>query len=152
MLLKTLRTGGAASAMLAVALLCPMVASAAECSLPAEAQDGKLVSNQCKSCHVFEADKPSRPTAPNLHEVFGAMPASRRDFQKYSEGMQGAAAHNAQWTEDALFDYLADPKAYLAKVNGADVRHAMYFQLKDEKKRRDIIAYLKAIKRHPECE
>jgi cytochrome c len=135
----------------AVAVLAAGAASAAECTLPAEAQAGKAVSNQCKSCHVFEADKPSRPTAPNLHDVFGAIPASRKDFPKYSEGMLGAAAKNATWTEDSLFEYLADPKSYLVKVNGGDVKHAMYFQLKDEQKRKDIIAFLKAIKGHPEC-
>jgi cytochrome c2 len=136
---------------LAAVALSAGIASAAECTLPAEAQAGKTVSNQCKSCHVFEADKPSRPTAPNIHDVFGATPASRKDFPKYSEGMLGAAAKNATWTEAALFDYLGDPKAYLLKVNGADVKHAMFFQLKDEQKRKDIIAFLKAIKGHPEC-
>jgi len=136
---------------LAAIALAAGAASAAECTLPAEAQAGKTVSNACKACHIFEADKPSRPTAPNLHEVFGSVPASRKDFPKYSEGMLGAAAKNAVWTETALFDYLADPKAYLAKVNGADVKHAMFFQLKDEQKRKDVIAFLKAIKGHPEC-
>jgi len=126
-------------------------ASAAECQLPPEAQAGKAVSNQCKSCHIFEADKPSRPTAPNLHDVFGARPASRKDFPKYSEGMLGAQAKNATWTEAALFDYLGDPKAYLVKINGAEVKHAMFYQLKDDQKRKDVIAFLKAIKDHPEC-
>jgi cytochrome c len=135
-----------------VLLLSSGAVRAAECSLPPDAQDGKIVANQCKSCHVFEADKPSRPTAPNLHEVFGAMPASRRDFPKYSEGMRGAAEKGAAWTEANLFDYLGDPKAYLVKVNGGDVKHAMYFLLKDEQKRHDVIAFLKAIKGHPECD
>ena len=102
------------------------------------------------SCHAIEADLPSRPTAPNIHEVFGSMPASRKDFP-YSEGMIGAAAKGATWTEAALFDYLADPKAYLNKVNGAEVKHKMFYQLKDEQKRRDVIAYLKAIKGKTAC-
>jgi len=135
-----------------VLLVSSGAAGAAECTLPPDAQNGKIVANQCKSCHVFEADKPSRPTAPNLHEVFGSMPASRRDFPKYSEGMRGAAAKGATWTEANLFEYLADPKAYLIKVNGAEVKHGMYFLLKDEQKRNDVIAYLKAIKGHPECD
>lgn len=136
---------------LSAALLTAGAVNAAECSLPADAAAGKAVSNQCKSCHVFEADKPSRPTAPNIHEVYGSEPASRKDFPKYSEGMLGAAEKHAAWTDAALSDYLADPKAYLAKVNGKDVKHAMFFQLKDEQKRKDMIAFLKAIKGHPEC-
>src|SRR5271165_5487183 len=126
MSLKHLVAGLAAIAFTAGA------ASAAECSLPPEAQAGKMVSNQCKSCHIFEADKPSRPTAPNLHDVFGAKPASRKDFPKYSEGMLGASAKNATWTETALFDYLGDPKSYLVKINGGEVKHAMFYQLKDD--------------------
>ncbi len=136
---------------LAVAVIAAGTAAAAECKLPADAQAGKTVSNQCKSCHIFEADKPSRPTGPNLHDVIGRKAASRTDFPKYSEGMQGASAKGLVWTEDKIFDYLADPKAFLAKVNGADVKHAMFFQLKDEQKRKDMIAFLKAIKDKPEC-
>jgi cytochrome c len=145
MSLKSLLAG------LAVAALTASAASAAECSLPAEAQAGKAVANQCKSCHVFEADKPSRPTAPNIHDIYGAAAGARKDFPKYSEGMLGAATKNTTWTDANLMDYLADPKAFLNKVNGAEVKHAMFFQLKDEQKRKDIIAFLKAIKGKAEC-
>lgn len=136
---------------MAVAVIAVGSAAAAECTLPPEAQAGKAVSNQCKSCHIFEADKPSRPTGPNLHDVFGRKAGTRADFPKYSEGMQGANAKGLVWTEDKILDYIADPKAFLAKVNGADVKHAMFFQLKDEQKRKDIVAFLKAIKDKPEC-
>ena len=139
------------AAGLAVAVIAAGSAAAAECTLPADAQAGKTVSNQCKSCHIFEADKPSRPTGPNLHDVFGRKAGTRTDFAKYSEGMQGASAKGLIWTEDKILDYLTDPKAFLAKVNGAEVKHAMFFQLKDEQKRKDLIAFLKAIKDKPEC-
>ena len=145
MFLKSLRVGATVAALCVGAS-----AMAAECSLPPEAQAGQAVSKQCLSCHVIEADKPSRPTAPNIHEVFGSLPAGRHDYP-YSDGMIGASAKGATWTEEALFDYLADPKAYLNKVNGAEVKHKMFFQLKDEQKRHDVVAYLKAIKGKPEC-
>lgn len=144
MFFKTLMVGATAAA------LCAGVAEAADCSLSPEAQSGQAVSKQCMSCHVIEADKPSRPTAPNIHEVFGALPAGRKDYP-YSDGMIGASAKGATWTEAALFEYLADPKAYLNRVNGAEVKHKMFFQLKDEQKRHDVIAFLKAIKGKPEC-
>ncbi len=144
MLLKSLAAG------LIVVVLSAGAASAADCALSPEATSGKAVSLQCMSCHVFQADLPSRPTAPNIHEVFGSLPAGRKDFP-YSEGMIGAAAKGAVWTETSLFDYLADPKAYLIKVNGSEVKHKMFYQLKDEQKRRDVIAYLKAIKGKPDC-
>ena len=144
MFLKSLMAGATAVALSAGA------AQAAECALSPEAQSGQAVSKQCMSCHVIETDKPSRPTAPNIHEVFGSLPASRKDYS-YSEGMIGAAAKGATWNETSLFDYLADPKAYLNKVNGAEVKHKMFFQLKDEQKRKDVVAFLKAIKGKPEC-
>ena len=144
MIFKSLMAGAVA------AVLCVGSAEAGECVLSPEAQSGQAVSRQCMSCHVIEADKPSRPTAPNIHEVFGSLPAARKDYP-YSEGMTGAAAKGATWTEEALFDYLADPKAYLNRVNGAEVKHKMFFQLKDEQKRHDVVAFLKAIKGKPDC-
>lgn len=126
-------------------------ALAAECSLPADAQAGKTVSNACKACHVFEADKPSRVTGPNLHDMFGAVAGSRVDFPKYSEGMTGAHDKGVKWTEDNLFAYVGDPKSFLDKVNGKEVPHAMAFKLADEQKRKDLIAFLEAIAGKPEC-
>lgn len=126
-------------------------AFAADCALPADAQPGKSVSNQCKACHVLDADKPSRATGPNLHDVYGWVAGSRSDFQNYSEGMKGAHDKGITWDDDNLFQYIGDPKAFLDKVNGKEVKHAMFFQIKDEQKRKDVIAFLKAIKGKPEC-
>lgn len=137
--------------VLLVALTTAGAAMAAECSLPPDAAAGKVVSNQCKACHIFEADKPSRPTAPNIHDVFGEKAVVRKDFPKYSEAMTMASGKGLVWTEDKIFDYLADPKAFLAKFNGSDAKNAMFFQLKDEAKRKQVIAFLKAIKGKPEC-
>ena len=136
---------------MAIAVMAAGSAFAAECALPADAQAGKTVSNQCKTCHVFEADKPSKPTGPNIHDVYGEKAASRKDFPRYSEGMTGASAKGLVWTDANVFEYLADPKAFLDKVNGGEVKHAMFFNLKDEQKRKDVIAFLKAIKGKPEC-
>jgi cytochrome c len=123
----------------------------ADCALPPDAQPGKTVSNTCKACHVLEADKPSRATGPNLHDVYGSVAGSRADFAKYSEGMQGAKAKGLTWTDENLAGYIADPKGFLDKINGKEVPHAMLFQLKDEQKLKDVIAFLKAIKGKAEC-
>ena len=131
MVLKFLAAG------LTLAVLSAGAATAADCPLSPEEESGKTVSRQCMSCHAIEANLPSRPTAPNIHEVFGSLPASRKDFP-YSDGMIGAAGKGAVWTESALFDYLGDPKAYLNKINGAEVKHKMFYQLKDEQKRREF--------------
>jgi len=144
MLMKTL----AAAAVLAVLAAGQ---ARADCALPADAQPGKSVSGVCKACHIFEADKPSRPTGPNLHDIYGSPAGSRDDFKAYSEGMQGAKAKGTVWDDDNLFAYIGDPKSFLDKVNGKEVRHAMLFALKDDQKRKDVIAFLKAIKGKAEC-
>jgi len=138
----------AAAAVLAVLVAAPALA---DCTLPADAQAGKTVSAICKACHVFEAGKPPRPTGPNLHDVYGSPAGSNADFKGYSEGMLGAKAKGTVWTDDNLFAYIGDPKAFLDKVNGAELKHAMLFQLKDEQKRKDVVAFLKAIKGNADC-
>jgi cytochrome c len=125
---------------------------AATCPLPADAEAGKSASIQCRACHVFEADTPSRLTGPNLHDAYGSVAGGRSDFAKYSEGMIGARDKKLVWTDEALFDYIGDPKAFLDKVNGREVKHSMLFQLSDSQKRKDVIAFLKAIKGKPECD
>lgn len=127
------------------------VPAMADCTLAADAEAGKSVSGICKACHTFEADKPSRPTGPNLHDIYGGPAGSRDDFKSYSEGMQGAKAKGTVWSDDNLFAYVGDPKGFLDKVNGKEVKHAMLFTLKDEQKRKDMIAFLKAIKGKAEC-
>jgi cytochrome c len=140
----------AASVVLAVMAASPVLA--AECTLGADADAGKVVAKKCMACHTFVAAKPSMPTAPNLHDVYGGPPASRKDFPRYSEGMKGAADKGMLWTDDNLFEYINDPKAFLDKVNGHEVKHMMFFQLKDEAQRKSVIAYLKAIKGKPDCD
>jgi cytochrome c len=125
--------------------------ASANCALPADAEAGQAASSQCRACHGFESDRPSLPTGPNLHDAYGSPAGARSDFARYSEGMVGAHASHVVWTDAALFDYIGDPKAFLRKVNAREVKHSMLFQMSDEQKRRDVIAFLKAIKGKPEC-
>jgi cytochrome c len=122
----------------------------ADCVLPPEAQAGKVVSAQCKACHEFDATKASKATGPNNHDVYGSMPGSRTDFS-YSEAIKGAAAKKAVWNDATLNEYLENPEAYLSKVNGAPVKAKMMFKLADPQKRKDVIAWLKAIKGQAAC-
>lgn len=128
-------------------------AAYADCSLPADAQNGKAISNQCKTCHIFEADKSSANSfGPNLHDVFGERAATRKDYPNYSAAMIAANVKGLTWNEARLLDYLFDPKAFLAAVTGnPDLKHGMFFSVKDEQKRKDVVAFLKAIKGKPEC-
>jgi len=139
--------------LVAVAFLSAVSAAPAlaDCTLTDAAAAGKTVSAICKACHVFEADKPSRATGPNLHEVYGAQAGSREDYKNYSEGMKGAHDKGIKWDDANLFDYIGDPKGYLDKVNGKEVGHNMLFQLRDDQKRKNVIAFLQAIKGKAEC-
>ncbi|WP_142847481.1 cytochrome c family protein [Telmatospirillum sp. J64-1] len=140
MALKSIMAGLAASMLFVGA------ASAAECSFSETAAAGERVSNQCKGCHVFEADRKSRPTGPNIHAVYGSTVGSVADFTRYSDAIKAANAKGVEWTEENLMEYLADPKAFLAKVNGEDIRHSMFFSLRDENRRREMVAYLRELK------
>ena len=58
------------------------------------------------------------------------------------------------WTDDNLFQYLKGPKDFLDQKTGKNFNGAYYmtFFIGQEAPRRDVIAYLKAIKDHPECD
>ena len=134
---------------LAMATLVSGFAQAAECTLPADAQAGKTASVVCRTCHVFDvAKKPFM--GPNLHDIYGEPAGSRKDF-RYSDAMAAANGKGLVWNDQTLFDYVGDPKVFLTKVNGEELKHLMTFRLADEQKRKDIIAFLKAIKGKPDC-
>lgn len=117
-------------------------AMAAECKLSAEGERGKAAASACKGCHELEPGKPSRATGPNISAVFGAKAGSVADFGKYSEAMK-AANEKLTWDEPSIMAYVADPKSFLASVNGKELKHGMFFSLKDEAKRKDIVTFLK---------
>ena len=125
--------------------------AAADCNLSDEAQAGKKVAQQCLTCHEFKANQPSGKLAPNIHDVFGASMGTRKDYRAYSPAMQGATQKGLKWTEDGLIEYLKSPSDYLAKINGRELPHGMFYQLRDSQARHDVVAFLKAIKGHPEC-
>jgi cytochrome c2 len=59
------------------------------------------------------------------------------------------------WTDDDLFYYLRSPKEFLEKMTGKSFNVPIFYMpffIGGETDRRDVIAYLKAIKGHPECD
>ncbi|MBX6321698.1 MAG: cytochrome c family protein [Rhodospirillaceae bacterium] len=99
----------------------------------------------CKACHVLEPGKPSRPTGPNLVGVVGRKAGELADFKGYSEAIRAAREKGLVWTEDNIFNYIADPKGFLAAFNGQPLRNAMAFQLKDEGRRKAAVEGLELI-------
>jgi len=94
-------------------------------------KSGQTVFVQCKVCHSLDAGK--NGIGPSLHELFGRKSGTAAGYT-YSEAMKAA---NVTWGEDTLFKYLADPKIF---VPGDKMS---FPGVKDEQKRRDVIAYLK---------
>lgn len=132
-----MKTGLAMLSMMAV-LTMSAAASRADCPVPPTL-------NQCKTCHALEPGKPSRATGPNLHGVVGQPAMHAGDFKGYSPAMKAAQAKGVTWTDDNLFKYLGDPKAFLAEANGEPLKNAMMFQMKDEAKRKAAIEGLKTM-------
>lgn len=138
MFVKTVVTGAILAAAMGGSAL------AADCKLSADGERGKAAASACKGCHELEPGKPSRPTGPNLATVYGSKAGSVADFAKYSEGIK-AAAEKLTWDDASLMAYIADPKSFLASVNGKEMKHGMFFALKDEAKRKDIVVFLKEV-------
>ena len=127
-----------------LAFLAIAAISAGPAMADGDAAAGEKVFTKCKACHSVTAGK-STPTGPNLLGVVGRK-AGSTDF-KYSDAMTKAGAKGLVWDEKSIVKYLEDPKKYLAGYLGeASVNNKMMFQLKDEKERENVVAYLKSLK------
>jgi cytochrome c len=98
----------------------------------ADLDNGKAQFAQCRSCHTIAKDG-ANMVGPNLHGMFGSKAGSKADY-KYSEALKNSAI---VWDASHLNDWIANPQTYLpgTKMTFAGVA--------DEKKRIDLIAYLK---------
>lgn len=117
--------------------------------VPALGQSGDAISGEklfkkCASCHrVGEGAK--NATGPVLNGVVGRAAGSFAGY-KYGAGVKAANAKGLVWTEELIFDWLADPKGFLRSYTGdPKAKSKMSFRLKDEQQRRDVIAYLASL-------
>ncbi len=101
---------------------------------------GQRVFNQCRACHIVDAERPSRPTGPNLYGVVGSEIASREDYAGrpgYSDAFMERKAEGFVWTEENLAAYLAAPREYIPGARMA------FNGLRDPQQILDVIAYIK---------
>lgn len=98
---------------------------------PGDPKAGQAVFAPCKACHSLDAGK--NGVGPSLHGLFGRTSGTAPNYN-YSPAMKSA---NVVWGDDTLFKYLADPKVFVPGDKMA------FPGVKDEQKRRDVIAYLK---------
>lgn len=112
------------------------------------AEDGEAVFRKCATCHKVGPEA-KNANGPVLNGVIGR-PAGTAPEYGYSELNKAAGTAGLVWTEEAIFEYLADPSPFLKKFltdkgkpDLAQGATKMVFKLPDETDRKDVIAYLK---------
>eukprot|EP01126_Amoeba_proteus_P015726 TRINITY_DN17113_c0_g1_i11.p2 TRINITY_DN17113_c0_g1~~TRINITY_DN17113_c0_g1_i11.p2 ORF type:complete len:109 (+),score=20.55 TRINITY_DN17113_c0_g1_i11:28-354(+) len=92
----------------------------------------KLFNARCATCHTYEKGGASKQ-GPNLYGILGRTAGTVPGYV-YSPANK---ASGVVWTEQAMFDYLLNPKKYIPKTK-------MNFPgFKSAQDRADVIAFLK---------
>lgn len=136
------------SSMACIGVALAGIVLAAPAAAQGNAEDGEAVFRKCQTCHKVGPDA-KNGNGPVLNGVIGRQAGTAADFA-YSELNKSAGANGLVWTEDLIFEYLADPTPFLKKFltdkGKADLATGatkMVFKLPDETDRKDVIAYLK---------
>lgn len=99
-----------------------------------DAAKGQKIFNKCKACHTLDPAG-TNGIGPDLFGVLGRTAGTKADYT-YSAAMKAKGAGGLVWNEEALFQYLEKPQAYVPGTN-------MSFPgLKKPEDRKDLIAYL----------
>ncbi len=89
----------------------------------------------CRSCHVL--DEGVNRVGPSLYNVVGRQAGSVAGYS-YSDANKGSGV---TWTEEVLFEYLEDPKAFMPGTKMA------FPGIKDAQDRANLVAYLASTKK-----
>lgn len=100
--------------------------------LTGDATAGQRIFAQCRTCHAVEEGQ--NKVGPSLHGIFGRTAGSVPNF-RYSAANK---ASGVVWTEEVMFEYLENPRAFMPGTNMS------FVGLKQPQQRVDVIAYLKA--------
>lgn len=135
-------------------LIAGTVAVMAAAAAPASAQSGDPVKGEqvfkkCMTCHRV-GDGAKNMVGPILTGVIGRKSGIVEGYS-YSTLNKKAGESGLVWTEALIFEYLADPNAFLKKfLEGKGIKEAsstkMVLKLPSETERRDVIAYIAKFK------
>jgi cytochrome c2 len=116
----------------AVATTMVLGASAAQAQ---DAENGAEIFKRCRACHDV-GEKARNKVGPLLNGIIGRKAGTIEGFN-YSEANKKAGADGWVWTEEKMMEYLLNPRAAMPGNKMA------FAGLKDERDRKDLIAYLK---------
>ncbi len=110
---------------------------------------GEQVFKKCMTCHRV-GDGAKNMVGPVLTGVIGRKSGTIEGYS-YSTLNKKAGENGLVWTEALIFEYLADPNAFLKKfLESKGVKEAsntkMVLKLPSESERRDVIAYIAKFK------
>ena len=122
-----------------VAIIGALVFSAAHGAYAqGDAQRGAKLFPQCAACHTLEPGR--NLTGPSLANLFGRKAGSVSSFLRYSDALKRSGA---VWDEKTLDAWLKEPDKF---IPGNDMT---FPGIKDDKARRDLVAYLKTAESTP---
>ena len=132
--------------VLALSVALAMGLSGAQALAEGDAEKGaKVFKKRCSACHTVDKGGKNK-VGPNLFAVYGKKPGLAKGY-KYSPSYRQAADKGLVWNEEAIAEYVRDPRKFIRKASGdAKGRSKMTFKLKKTAERDDVIAYLKTQK------
>jgi cytochrome c len=125
------KTDPAAPATPAAGAIQLAIKDAAGAAVSGDPGNGAKVFRQCQTCHVVVAGQ--NKVGPSLHAIIGRTAGQVPGF-RYSEANKNSGK---VWTEQALYDYLENPRATIPGTIMA------FAGLKKPQDRADVVAYLK---------
>ncbi len=109
---------------------------------------GKIVFKSCSACHTVTEGAKSG-FGPVLRGVVGRAAGSFEGY-KYGGSLKEANAKGLIWDKEQLFNWLENPKNFLKSyLDDPAAKSKMPLKVTDEKKRRDVIAYLASLSDAP---
>ncbi len=99
-----------------------------------DAVKGKRVFMRCQACHTLVAGQ--HRMGPSIANLFGQEAGTAAGFPRYSNALKEA---DFLWTEAALDEWLASPKAFLPG------NKMPFAGLRNPQDRKDLLAYLREV-------